>query len=183
MVTLAEVSDLASASMRKIVLPALAAASVLMAGVAGCSNRGSETPEAAAPASAEAASTEAVTSEVKVEEVFSGSKTLNGTALKYPEGNPELRLYRVEIPVGGKIPLHTHPAPMLVYVQAVDSGDLLNTRVQPDGTEVSGVIKPGESFIEGSSEPHFVENKSDKPTVVWVMVASVEGMPTTEWIK
>ena len=174
MVTLIKVSVLTSESMRKFVLPALAAASVLITGVAGCSNRGSETTQAAAPA-------EPASTEVKIEEVFKGSKTLNGTALSYPEGNPELRLYRVEIPVGGKIPVHTHPAPMLVYVQGVDSGDLLNTRVQPDGTEVSGVIKPGESFIEGSSEPHFVENKSDKPTVVWVMVASVEGLPTTEW--
>ena len=163
--------------MRKTVLPALVAASVLMAAVAGCTNRGSESEESAA-ASADSASTE-----VTVKEVFSGTQTLNGTPLRYPEGNPELRLYRVEIPVGGRIPLHTHPAPMLVHVQGVDSGDLLNTRVQPDGSEVSSVFKSGESFIEGSSEPHFVENKSDKPTVVWVMVASVEGLPTTEWIK
>ncbi|KZR91213.1 cupin domain-containing protein [Synechococcus sp. MIT S9508] len=160
--------------MRKFVLPALAAASVLITGVSGCSNRGSETTQAAAPA-------ESASTEVKIEEVFKGSKTLNGTALSYPEGNPELRLYRVEIPVGGKIPVHTHPAPMLVHVQGFESGDLLNTRVQPDGTEVSTVFKPGESFIEGSAEPHFVQNNSDKPTVVWVMVASVEGMPTTEW--
>jgi len=162
--------------MRTIVLPALAAASVLLAGVAGCSNRGSETSADSAAATADAAATE-----VKIDELFSGSKTLNGTTLSYPEGKPELRLYRVEIPVGGKIPLHSHPAPMLVYVQGVDSGDLFNTRVQPDGSEVSGVIKSGETFLEGSSEPHFVENRSDKPTVVWVMVASVEGMPTTEW--
>ena len=163
--------------MRTTVLPALVAASVLMAAVAGCTNRGSESEESAA-ASADSASTE-----VTVKEVFSGTQTLNGTPLRYPEGNPELRLYRVEIPVGGRVPLHTHPAPMLVHVQGVDSGDLLNTRVQPDGSEVSSVFKSGESFIEGSSEPHFVENKSDKPTVVWVMVASVEGLPTTEWIK
>ena len=174
MVTLIKVSVLTSESMRKFVLPALAAASVLITGVAGCSNRGSETTQAAAPA-------EPASTEVKIEEVFKGSKTLNGTALSYPEGNPELRLYRVEIPVGGKIPVHTHPAPMLVHVQGFESGDLLNTRVQPDGTEVTTVFKPGESFIEGSEEPHFVQNNSDKPTVVWVMVASVEGMPTTEW--
>tara|TARA_B100001057_G_C22510575_1_gene817691 strand:+ start:251 stop:727 length:477 start_codon:yes stop_codon:yes gene_type:complete len=156
--------------MRPIVLPALAAASVLLAGVAGCSSSGSET-----------ATADATSTEVKIDEVFSGSQTLNGTTLSYPEGKPELRLYRVEIPVGGKIPLHTHPAPMLVSVQGDDSGDLFNTRVQPDGSEVSSVIKSGESFLEGSSEPHFVENRSDKPTVVWVYVASVEGMPTTEW--
>ena len=128
-------------------------------------------------------SADAPSTDAKIEAIFSGSQTLNGTDLQYPESKPELRLFRVELPAGGKIPLHTHPAPMLVYVQATDSGDLLNTRVQPDGSEVSSVFKPGESFIEGASEPHFVENKGDIPTVVWVMVASVEGLPTTEWIK
>lgn len=68
-------------------------------------------------------------------------------------------------------------------MQATNSGDLLNTRVQPDGSTVSSVFEPGESFIEGASEPHVVENKGEQPTVVWVMVASAEGLPTTEWIK
>ena len=62
--------------MRTIVLPALAAASVLLTGVAGCSNRGSETA-----ADSSAVSADAVSTEVKVEEVFSGSETLNGTQL------------------------------------------------------------------------------------------------------
>ena len=68
---------------------------------------------------------------------------------------------------------------MLVYMHSTDSGDLLNTRLQPDGREVSTVFKPGESFIEGASEPHYLENTGDTPTVVWVMVASVEGLPNT----
>ena len=121
-------------------------------------------------------------SEVSIQKVFSGSETLNGTPLKYPEGKPELRLFRVEIPAGGKIPLHTHPAPMLVYVQANDSGSLLNTRVQPDGSEQSSVFEPGQSFIEGASEPHYVQNTGSVPTIVWVMVASAKGLPTTEFI-
>ena len=99
-----------------------------------------------------------------------------------PVGKPELRLYRVEIPAGGKIPLHTHPAPMMVYVQGVRSGSLLNTRVQPDGTEIKAVFKPGEAFVEGANEPHYVENIGEEPTIVWVTVASIEGMPTTEFI-
>ena len=118
-----------------------------------------------------------------IKQVFSGQTTLNGTPISYPDGTPELRLFRVELPPGGKIPLHTHPAPMLVFVQAENSGDLLNTRLQPDGSKVSGVFKPGEAFIEGASEPHFVENTGDTPTIVWVMVASAEGLPTTEWVK
>ena len=116
-----------------------------------------------------------------IQEIFTSSETLNGTPLKYPAGQPELRLYRVEIPAGGKIPLHTHPAPMMVYVQGVESGSLLNTRLKPDGREVKTVFKPGEAFVEGANEPHFVENTGDEPTIVWVTVASAVGMPTTEF--
>lgn len=118
-----------------------------------------------------------------IQEVFTSSETLNGTALKYPAGKPELRLYRVEIPAGGKIPLHTHPAPMMVYVQGVRSGSLLNTRVQPDGSEIKTVLEPGEAFVEGANEPHYVENIGKESTIIWVTVASVEGMPTTEFIS
>ena len=118
-----------------------------------------------------------------IQEVFTSSETLNGTALKYPAGKPELRLYRVEIPAGGKIPLHTHPAPMMVYVQGVRSGPLLNTRVQPDGSEIKTVFEPGEAFVEGANEPHYVENIGKESTIIWVTVASVEGMPTTEFIS
>ena len=156
-------------------LSTLAVCSITAAAVSGCTGGSQQAgkPEKAASAPGE----------VQIKEVFSGSESLNGTPLQYPEGKPELRLFRVEIPVGGKIPLHTHPAPMLVYVQAENSGDLLNTRVQADGSKVSSVFKPGESFIEGMSEPHYVENEGNQPTVVWVMVASVEGLPTTEWMQ
>ena len=117
-----------------------------------------------------------------VQEIFKSSETLNGTSLKYPDGKPELRLYRVEIPAGGKIPLHTHPAPVMVYVQGVRSGSLLNTRINPDGSEIKTLFKPGEAFVEGASEPHYVENVGEEPTIVWVTVASVEGMPTTYFV-
>lgn len=117
-----------------------------------------------------------------VQEVFKSSETLNGTALQYPAGKPELRLYRVEIPAGGKIPVHSHPAPMMVYVQGERSGSLLNTRVKPDGTEIKTIFKPGEAFIEGANETHYVENVGQEPTIIWVTVASVEGLPTTEFI-
>ena len=71
--------------------------------------------------------------------------------------NQSCAICRVEIPSGGMIPLHTHPAPMMVYVQGVRSGSLLNTYVQPDGTEIKTEFKPGEAFVEGANEPHYVE--------------------------
>ena len=84
----------------------MAASALLMLGVVGCAG---EPTSSGGQASSDAASTDA-----KIEAIFSGSQTLNGTDLTYPEGKPELRLFRVELPAGGKIPLHTHPAPMLV---------------------------------------------------------------------
>ncbi len=129
------------------------------------------------------AETSSASTKPSIQEVFSSSKTLNRTPLKYPAAKPELRHYRVEITSGGKIPLHTHPALMMVYVQGVRSGSLLNTRVQPDGTEIETEFKPVEVFIEGANEPHYVANVGGEPTIAWVKVASVEGMPTAEFIK
>ena len=48
-------------------------------------------------------------------------------------------------------------------MQDTNPGELLNTGVQLDGREVSSMFKPGESFIEGDSEPHYVENKVTNP--------------------
>ena len=117
-----------------------------------------------------------------IQEVLTTSKTLEGTAFEYPAGKAELRLYRVEIPVGGKIPLHKHPAPMMVYVQGVNSGSLRNTRVMSDGSEIETIFKPGQAFLKGVDSPHYSENIGDKSTILWVTVASAEGMPTTEFI-
>ena len=53
--------------------------------------------------------------------------------------------------------MHAYPDPMMVYVQGVRSGSLLNTCVQPDGTEIKTEFKPEEAFVEGANEPHYVE--------------------------
>ena len=60
----------------------------------------------------------------------------------------------------------------MVYVQGVRSGSLLNTRVQPDRTEIKTEFKPGEAFVEGANEPHYGAVWKE-PTIIWVTVASV----------
>ncbi len=103
------------------------------------------------------AETSSTSTKPSIREGFIGSQALNGTPLKYPAGKSKLRFFRVKIPSGGKIPLHTHTAQMMVYVQGVRSGSLLNTRVQPDGTEIKTEFKPREAFVEGANESHCVE--------------------------
>ena len=117
-----------------------------------------------------------------INEIFRASKTLEGAFLKYPEDKAEMRLYRVEIPVGGKIPLHKHPAPMMVYVQGVNSGSLRNTRVMSDGSEIKTIFKPGQAFLKGVASPHYSENVGNKPTILWVTVTSAEDLATTVFL-
>ncbi len=107
------------------------------------------------------------------------SKTIDGGSLKYPEGKAQMCLYRVEIPVGGKIPLHKHPAPMMVYVQSENSGSLRNTQVMSNGSKIETIFKPGEAFLKEIDVPHYGKSISNKPTILWVTVTSVEGLPTT----
>ena len=43
-------------------------------------------------------------------------------------------------------------------------------------------LSPEKLLLEGANEPHYVEDIGKEATIVWVTVASVEGMPTTEFI-
>ena len=86
-------------------------------------------------------------------ELIKANQTLGGRVVKYPEGTPEMRMYQITIPVGAKIPLHTHPSPVIVYVQ---QGTLTNVRIV-DGVEVIDLIKEGKGFLEGSPEERLQE--------------------------
>ena len=115
-----------------------------------------------------------------LEELFTANQTLGGRTVEYPSGQPEMRVVRVTLPVGAKIPLHTHPSPVVVYVQ---EGTLTNVRIV-DGVEVIDVIEAGYGFLEGSpDEPHYVMNRGDVPSVSVVTFASVVGMPNLIPIK
>ena len=110
---------------------------------------------------------------IEVTPLIQSTKGLSGKKISYPRWKQaELRLLKVNIPVGLKTPLHIHPAPMLVYVQ---QGKLKHSR-----GEIINFFSAGESFIESDSgSPHFVESVGKKPAVLFVGVASAVGLPTT----
>ena len=108
------------------------------------------------------------------EELFRANRTLGGRVVAYPEGTPEMRVYRITLPVGAKIPLHIHPSPVVVVVE---QGSLSNVRIV-DGAEVTDIVEAGDGFLEGNpEEPHYVVNKGSEPAVSLVTFASVVGMP------
>ena len=109
-----------------------------------------------------------------IEELFRANRTLGGRVVAYPEGTPEMRVYRITLPIGAKIPLHIHPSPVVVVVE---QGSLSNVRIV-DGAQVTDIVEAGDGFLEGNpEEPHYVINKGSEPAVSLVTFASVVGMP------
>ena len=98
---------------------------------------------------------------------------LSGKKISYPRWKQaELRLLKVDIPVGLRTPLHTHPAPMVIYVM---QGKLKHVR----GTSVN-YFSQGDSFIESNNgSKHYVESIGKQNAKLIVGVSSVVGMPTT----
>ena len=113
--------------------------------------------------------------ELQIKPILQTTTGLSGKPFAYPEGEAELRLLRVEFPVGGSVPLHTHPAPLIAYVS---QGQIRHTR----GDQVN-TFGPGQAFVESDQGgPHTVENIGEEPAVVFVAVASKQGLPTTNFV-
>ena len=114
-------------------------------------------------------------SEEKIEiiSLIKTTKGLGGKKISYPRWKQaELRLFKVIIPVGAKTPIHTHPAPMIVYIA---QGNLKHTR----GENIS-YFSEKQTLIESNyGEEHFVENVGKNEAILFVSVSSVVGMPTT----
>ena len=109
---------------------------------------------------------------IEVIPLIQTSEGLSGKNFNYLDGKPELRLLRVIIPVGAKTPLHTHPAPMLIYVTR---GKIRHVR----GEEIN-FFKAGDAFVESNNgDAHYVQNIGKKPVILYVGVVSIVGMPTT----
>ena len=113
----------------------------------------------------------AADSPVDVQEVFVGSETMDGDALKYPRGKAEIRLQRVELAEGGIVPLHSHPIPLLGNVE---QGTII---VKREGME-DITYKEGDSFIVGPKTPkHTMGNAEDDNAIVWFAAIGAKDVP------
>ena len=110
---------------------------------------------------------------IEVISLIQSTKGLGGKKISYPKWKQaELRFFKVIIPVGQKTPIHTHPAPMVVYLA---QGELKHTR-----GEVINYFSSKESFIESNNgDEHFVENIGIEPAILYVVAASAIEIPTT----
>ena len=99
-------------------------------------------------------------------------ESIDGDNFKYPKGKAEMRLIRVEVENGATIPMHSHPVPLLGHIE---SGEL----TLAEKTGVSKTFKEGDSFVLSANTPaHTMANSGNSSAVMWVAVASAEGVPT-----
>ena len=110
-------------------------------------------------------------SPVDVQEVFVGSETMDGDALKYPRGKAEIRLQRVELAKGGIVPLHSHPIPLLGNVE---KGTIVVKRQGMEDLKYTA----GDSFIVGPKTPkHTMGNAKSDNAIVWFAAIGTKDVP------
>ena len=108
---------------------------------------------------------------VDVQEIFTSSENIDGANFKYPKGKAEMRLIRVEVENGATIPMHSHPVPLLGHIER---GELTLS----EKTGVSKTFKEGDAFVLSPKTPaHTMANSGNSSAVMWVAVASAEGLP------
>jgi quercetin dioxygenase-like cupin family protein len=74
----------------------------------------------------------------------------------------ELRGRRIVIAPGGTITEHSHAdRPGIVYIL---EGTLTEYR-----NGVARIVKPGDTWAEEANTVHWIENKTDKPCVIWAV--------------
>ena len=158
-----------SGVMFKLVSVAASGLVAIGLGLSGCAALDQSKPSAQGD-------TASAAKELQIRPILQTTTGLSGKSFAYPDGEAELRLLRVEFPIGGSVPLHTHPAPLIAYVS---QGQIRHTR----GDQVN-TFGPGQAFVESDQGgPHTVENIGEEPAVVFVAVASRQGLPTTNLVS
>ena len=108
---------------------------------------------------------------IEVVPLIQTSKGLSGESFNYLEGEPELRLLRVKIPVGLKTPIHKHPSPMLIHVTR---GKLKHVRGR-----VINTFRAGDVFVESNNGgEHYVKSIGKKPAILHAVSYTHLTLPT-----
>ena len=110
---------------------------------------------------------------IKTTELIRTSQSWDGSILPdFPQGRPELRVIRLDFPVGAKTGWHHHT---VVNYGIVQQGDL--TIVCQDGSERA--FHEGEPLVEVIGTIHRGENRGKKPVILVMFYFSVPGAEIT----
>lgn len=110
---------------------------------------------------------------IQTTELIRTSRSWDGSLLPdFPQGTPELRVVRLDFPVGAQTGWHHHT---VVNYGVVQQGEL--TIVCQDGTERT--FREGEALVEVIGTVHRGENRGNKPVVLVMFYYSEPGQQIT----
>ena len=110
---------------------------------------------------------------IKTTELIRTSESWDGAMLpNFPQGQPELRVIRLDFPIGAKTGWHHHT---VVNYGIVQQGEL--TIVCKDGSERT--FYEGEALVEVIGTIHRGENRGKKPVILNMFYFSVPGAEIT----
>ena len=110
---------------------------------------------------------------VEVRELANSSKEWDGRILPpYPSGQPQVKVLRITIPAGVRLPLHWHP----VINAAVILKGALSLELADGSRRTFG---EGEALVEVVNTIHTGQALGDDPVELVVFYAGVQGSPTT----
>ena len=110
---------------------------------------------------------------IKTTELIRTSQSWDGAMLPdFPQGQPELRVIRLDFPIGAKTGWHHHT---VVNYGIVQQGEL--TIVCKDGSERT--FHEGEALVEVIGTIHRGENRGKKPVILNMFYFSVPGAEIT----
>ena len=105
--------------------------------------------------------------------IVGAPKTTLGQDFKYPAGQPLIKAFNIEIPVGKQTSLHKHLGPLYIYIV---SGDL-----EVDyGSKGKKIYKPGTSYVEAIDWCHIGKVSGKVPVKV---IGVYLGEQTPDQIK
>lgn len=114
-----------------------------------------------------------MTKDIKTTELIRTSQSWDGAMLPdFPQGQPELRVIRLDFPIGAKTGWHHHT---VINYGIVQQGDL--TIVCQDGTEKT--FHEGEALVEVIGTIHRGENRGSKPVILNMFYFSSPGAEIT----
>lgn len=97
----------------------------------------------------------------------------NGSQLpKYPEGQPEISILKIQIPAGVKLPMHQHP---VINAGVLTKGTL--TVISKAGERL--VLNAGDPIIEIVNQSHYGINEGTETAEIIVFYAGVTNTPIT----
>jgi quercetin dioxygenase-like cupin family protein len=105
--------------------------------------------------------------------IVGAPKTTLGQDFKYPAGQPLIKAFNIELPVGKQTSLHKHLVPLYIYIV---SGDL-----EVDyGSKGKKIYKPGTSYVEAIDWCHIGKVSGKVPVKV---IGVYLGEQTPDQIK